>query len=204
MTTKIEPKTILYHGDIALSDFYRDIDRGFTHFFQADYTHPLYAVSDDDTFVLNLAPKHYFSLPIIEIVNYFMAKRCAKGLSSMSLTALHEAISNSLLWGLLQVERPSDMFDFHTIIDKKLAVIEREKKTICITVQNNPHLKVRIINPYDKDFDFNDFKSNPSPYMRGGEIMRMFSDVSYDKPRHTLELTFGDVDNVYQTVAQSQ
>ncbi len=199
-----QSKTILYHGDIILADFYRDMDRGFSKFFQAGYTHPLYAITSEDKLILNLSPKYYFSLPIIEIINYFIATRCAKSLSVMSLTALHEAISNSLLWGLLQVDRPSDVFEFHTMIDQKLATIEIEKKTICITVQNNPHLKVRIINPYDKNFDFDAFKSSPSPHIRGGEIMRMFSDVAYDRAKHTLELTFGDIDDVYQTVAQSQ
>ncbi len=199
----VDFKKVLYFGDIILSDFYRDIDQGISLFFQAGYHYPLYALDHHDRFVLNLSPKCYYALPIIEIVGYFLAKKCLKNLSVMSLTVLHEAISNSLLWGLLKVERPNDIFEFHRIIEEKLSSIEGNKKTICIAVQDSPSLKIKIINPYDEDFDFDSFKSNPSPYIRGGEVMRMFSHMSYNKSLHTLELMFGDMENVYQAVAQS-
>lgn len=193
----------MYHGDITLTDFYRDIDKGISFFFQSYYAYPHYTFDENHVFVLHLSPRCYYTFPIVEIVNYYLAKHCKKYLSPMALTAFHEALSNSLLWGLLKVKRPEDILDFHKYIEKKLIETQSQRKTLCVAVQIEPCFSIKIINPYDENFNFESFQSTPSLHIRGSDILRLFSQMDYDKSTYTLTLNFGEADNVYQAVAQS-
>lgn len=193
---------ILYHGTLVLSDFYKDIDRGFDYFIQTGFSY-VPNISYAAPMIIHVSPRYYFHFPIVEVMNYYMAKRFKKSLSVMALTALHEAISNSLLWGLLKVRRPQEIFEFHSHIEEHLEECERKQQTITLMVDDRPDLTVRIINPYDKDFSLDSIQTSPSPYIRGSELMSLFSQMQYDKSTNALELTFGELDNVYQTVAQS-
>ena len=192
---------MLYHGALTLNDFYEDIDLGFSAFLQSDYPLPA-CWWNQSAFILHIAPQYYYNLPIVEIINYFLQKHQKTALSSMAMTALHEAISNSLLWVLLQVKRPHDIFEFHSVIQDGLRKKEAEKKTLTIAVHTKPHLGVRLINPYDTHFDLEKFHTEPSsPYMRGTEIIRMFSHVAYDPKTHALNLIFGESDDVYKRIS---
>lgn len=198
----MEHALILYHGTLILSDFYKDIDRGFDHFMQAGFCDQQ-CVSYNAPMVIHVSPRYYFHFPIVEIMNYYMAKRFEKSLSVMALTALHEAISNSLLWGLLKVSRPQEIFAFHDRIEEHIEKCEKNHQTITLMVDHTPDLTVRVVNPYEDNFSLEMIQSSPSPYIRGGELMSLFSQMHYDKENKSLELTFGELDNVYQTVAQS-
>lgn len=192
---------MLYHGPVTLNDFYEDIDLGFSAFLHAGYNPPAYWWNQS-SFILHIAPQYYYNLPVVEIISYFLRKQKHITLSNMALTALHEAISNSLLWGLLKVERPHDIFEFHHVIQDELKVKESARQTLTIAVHTKPQLGVRLINPYDTHFDLEKFHTSPSsPYMRGSEIIRMFSQVDYDPTTHALNLMFGESDDVYKTIA---
>lgn len=191
---------MLYKGPLKLTDFYSEIDEGFSVFLEADYPLPSHCWRHT-AFVLHIAPSYYFNYPIVEIIHYFLTKNKYATLSSMALTALHEAISNSLLWGLLQVSRSEDMFKFHHVIQNALKEKEAAHQTLTIALQTQPTLGVRLINPYDSTFDLEKFHTlSTSPYVRGSEIIRMFSHVDYDSTTCALNLMFGEGDDVYKAI----
>ena len=198
-----EATYMLYQGEVKSRDIFTDLDKGYTHFFQAHLQSPIKSIRHYD-FSLTLLPRSYYALPVVEFINYYLKKYKRKSLSSMSLTALHEAISNSLLWGLLKIKRPENWLDFGGVIEEKLRQLEGSQKTLSIAITGHRETTIHIINPYDTTFDLNKFKADDPRFPRGFDLMRLFSEIAYHEKERTLCLTFKGNKDVFETVRQSQ
>jgi|GEM_PF-6443006 len=196
-------KTHIFHGaDLSLSDLYKHIDDGYRHFYCDGFIDERLDRKSFD-FLFCLAPELYYKLPIVEVINYFLHKALGITLSGMSLTALHEAMSNSLLWGLLKVERTDDFFEFSKCVEKKLKLAQKAHKTFSLGITCKDGVKFHIINPHDEAFTLEIFSQKKSPYLRGSTIIAEFADVDYDTQKKMLTLTFNEHSNVYQATAHS-
>lgn len=194
---------MLYEGDVSAQDIFDDINNGFRHFFQAGHDFPLKDFRNYE-FSLTLSPRVYYTCPIVEVINYYLVKFNHKALSSMSLTALHEAISNSLLWGLLKVVRPDNWLDFGQVVEERLEEIEKTQQTLSLAISIKEHVTVHIMNPYDDDFNLGIYTSDTSLFPRGVDLIHLFSDISYNKDNKTLSLTFKEDKDVLETIYQPQ
>lgn len=198
-----KPSYMLYEGEIQSQDIFIDIERGYEHFFQSNFNIPIKNFRDFD-FSLTLAPHNYYHMPVVEFINYYLKKYKFKSMSSMSLTAVHEAISNSLLWGLLKVKRPEDRLQFGQIIEEKLAKINGDRDTLSVALTDKEQLTVHIINPHDDSFDINKFKADDPRFPRGFDLIQLFSHIVYNEEQRILSLTFRGEKSVLETIAQPQ
>lgn len=202
MTAVNRKPKVLYSGLLKLSDLYRDINEGFCHFYSANFIEPIQNRENFD-FLMCLAPQYYFHLPVVEVVNYFLMKHFSRSLPSMSLTVLHEAISNSLLWGLLRIERPEDFLSMGNIIDEKMAIVQRDHKTIQLGLSIKDGLSFFIINSSDETFSLETLGSSDSPYFRGTDIMKLFGEMDYDSHQKTLRLKLSETHDAQQATPYS-
>jgi hypothetical protein len=193
---------ILYGASPSLSDLYKHIDNGHHHFYCDGFIDERLDRKSFD-FLFCLAPELYYKLPIVEVISYFLDKTLGITVSEMSLTALHEAMSNSLLWGLLKVERTEDFFEFSKCVEKKLKLAQRAHKTFSLGITCKKGLKFHIINPHDEAFTLEIFNEKKSPYLRGSTIIGEFANVDYDTQKKMLTLTFNEHSDVYKATAHS-
>lgn len=194
---------MLYEGEISTQEIFQDIDAGFRHFVSAHVDLPAKDFKKY-AFSMTFSARMYYTCPVVEILNFYLIKYALKSLSSMSLTALHEAISNSLLWGLLKVERPDDWLEFGRVMEEKLMACEHSRDTLAVGVKVGHHITVDIVNPHDEKFDVDLFKNADNRFPRGMDLISLFSELSYDKETKTLSMTFKGGKDVLEAVTQPQ
>lgn len=194
---------MLYEGEVSTQEIFQDIDLGFRHFISARVDVPAKDFKKYD-FSMTLSPRMYYTCPVVEILNFYMIKYASRSLSSMSLTAFHEAISNSLLWGLLKVERPDDWLEFGRVVEEKLLECDHSRDTLSVGLSIKDHISVDIINPHDDKFDVDLFKNTDNRFPRGMDLISLFSELSYNKESKTLSMTFRENKDVLETVTQPQ
>lgn len=194
-------KFVLSQGDLLPQDIFSYIDKGVSHFFQVGFERPLKNFRAYD-FSFTLSPCVYYKCSIVELLHYFLQKSKGISLSSMALTAFHEAISNALLWGLLKVKRPDDWFEFGRVIEEALQKASKSSRTLSFAVTTIPHVKVHIINPSDDGFDIDAFFTQNDHFPRGANIISLFSEISYDREQKNLSLVFQEGQHAIKAVSQ--
>jgi hypothetical protein len=177
------------------------IKKGFSCIRHAFFPHVVKNENDFDL-ILTLSPKDYYSIPIAKVISFFLNYH-NRDLGEMSETAIHEAFSNTFLWGLLHIDKTNSYIDFETAIYSHILKKQHQLQTLSIGVSiDQKNVNITFINPYD-DLNVNTFLKHQSNHMRGLDILKRYSHVVYDPHNKTIQLHLeSDIDNEHYAVAQ--